>query len=200
MKAKQWFPVLYMFIVTAIVSSVIIGMTLATRERVKANETLALEEAVLRVLPGQYTAGMSGAQIHSRFAENVSEPSARTGGAWAVKQNGIIQDYAVPLAGQGFWAPIKGVIGVASDKKTVTGIAFYEQNETPGLGAEIAKPSWQAQFDGKKLSGSGKALLMKRPGEPLGAHDVHAVTGATQTSIRLERIINDCIAQWRSKL
>ena len=38
----------------------------------------------------------------------------------------------------GIWAPIRGVVGVSSDLKTV--LIAYEQNETPGLGARIAEP------------------------------------------------------------
>lgn len=200
MKSNRWFPVFYMLIVTAFFSAIIISLSIATREQVKANETLALEKAVLQVLPELYEEGMSGAQIHQRFTDKVDQPSETTGNAWAVKKNGGPQAYAVPLDGQGFWATIKGVIGVAEDRKTVTGLAFYEQNETPGLGAEIEKASWREQFKGKKLSDGGKALTMKRPGEPAGEHDVNAVTGATQTSVRLAKIINDSVTQWRQKL
>jgi hypothetical protein len=40
---------------------------------------------------------------------------------------------------------------------------------------------------------------MKRPSDVLGKSDVHAITGATQTSIRLEKIINDALINWLSK-
>ena len=92
------------------------------------------------------------------------------------------------------------VIGVKADKETVTGIAFYEQKETPGLGAEITKPAFKNQFQGKLLAEQGSPLKMRRPGETLGKNEYHAVTGATQTSTRLENIINDALEQWREKL
>jgi Na+-transporting NADH:ubiquinone oxidoreductase subunit C len=200
MKTNRWFSIFYMFVVTAFFSAIIISLSIATREQVKANETLALEKAVLQVLPELYEEGMSGAQIHQRFTEKVDQPSEETGNAWAMKKNGGSQAYAVPLSGQGFWATIKGVIGVSEDRKTVTGLAFYEQTETPGLGAEIAKASWRKQFNGKKLADGEKVLTMKRPGEPAGEHEVNAVTGATQTSVRLAKIIDDSVTQWRQKL
>jgi hypothetical protein len=34
----------------------------------------------------------------------------------------------------------------------------------------------------------------------LGVSDVHAVTGATQTSTRLEKILNDALKKWRAEL
>jgi Na+-transporting NADH:ubiquinone oxidoreductase subunit C len=200
MRKKRWFAVFYMFTVTAFFSSIIIGLSIATRDRVKANEMLALERAVLQVLPGLYEDDAGRTAVHRIFTEKVVQPSEETGGAWAVRQNGKITAYAVPVAGQGFWAPIKGVIGVQADRRTVTGIAFYEQNETPGLGAIINTEPWKNQFKGKKLALSGDALQMRRPGDPLGEKDVHAVTGATQTSVRAARLINSGVAQWRQNL
>jgi Na+-transporting NADH:ubiquinone oxidoreductase subunit C len=200
MKNNRWFSVFYMLIVTAFFSSIIIGLSIATREQVKANETLALEKAVLQVFTGLYKEGMSGTQIHQQFMDEVILPSEKTGNAWTIKDSSGRQAYAVPLNGQGFWASIKGVIGIAEDRETVTGIAFYEQNETPGLGAEIEKASWREQFKEKKLSVGEKVLIMKRPGETVGEHEVNAVTGATQTSVRLAKIIDDSVTQWRQKM
>jgi Na+-transporting NADH:ubiquinone oxidoreductase subunit C len=200
MKKNRWFAVIYMFIVTAFFSSIIISLSIATRERVKVNEKMALEQAVLQVLPGLYDESLGNAALHQRYQENVTEPSGKTGGAWALRENGSVTAYAVPIAGQGFWAPIKGVIGVKEDRETVTGIAFYEQSETPGLGAVIVTDEWRSQFEEKILARGEKPLSMKRPGEPTGEHEVNAVTGATQTSVRVAKLINDSIAEWRSKL
>ena len=200
MRQRRWYPIIYMFVVTAAFSSVVIGVSAVTRERVQANERLAFERAILAVLPGLYESGLGAEEIHRRFVEQVREPDASSGEAYTLQQDGRIVAYALPIAGQGFWAPIRGVIGIAADRKTVTGIAFYEQNETPGLGAEIAKPPFRNQFKGKVLSWEGKPIDMRRPGAELGANDVHAVTGATQTSVRLEEIINREVKAWQSKI
>ena len=108
--------------------------------------------------------------------------------------------YALPFEGQGFWAWIRGIVGIAADKKTVTGITFYEQSETPGLGAEIMRPAFRNQFKGKVLAQKEKPIAMRRPGATLGESDVHAVTGATQTSVRVEEMINQAIKDWQSKV
>ncbi len=200
MREKRWFPILYMFLVTAAFSSVVIGFTAVTRERVEANERLAFEAAVLAVLPGVYEPGLGGAEVHRRFVEQVSEPDDASGGAYTLRQGGQIAAYALPFDGQGFWAPIRGLIGIAADGKTVTGISFYEQTETPGLGAEIVKPAFRSQFENRKLSRQGPPINMKRPGAELDENDVHAVTGATQTSVRLEAIINRAVSEWRSQV
>jgi Na+-transporting NADH:ubiquinone oxidoreductase subunit C len=194
---KRWFSVFYMFIITAFFSTIVIGLTELTRQRVNANQRLAFEKAVLSVLP---EASVSQISIHEQFELLVEKPSEQTGYAYAYLKNSEIVSYALPISGQGFWAPVKGIIGIRADKKTVTGIAFYEQNETPGLGAEIVQQPFIEQFFGKILSSSGKALNIKRPGEELGESDVHAVTGATQTSTRVEKIINSAIDKWKKEL
>ncbi len=199
-REKPWFPIFYMFVVTAAFSTVVIGLTRLTSERVEANERLAFEKAVLSVLPDVDQEQMSRLELHRQFEDTIEEPDASSGGAYTAKTNGQIDAYALPFSGQGFWAPVKGVIGIEPDKTTVTGIAFYEQKETPGLGAEITKEPFKAQFEGKEISDEGKPLTMKRPGETLGPSEFHAVTGATQTSVRVERIINSALKEWQDKM
>ena len=200
MQEKRWYPVLYMFIVTAFFSSIVIGVSQFTRERVIANQKLFFEQAVLAVLPGMYDADVSDLELHRRFEEQIGRPDEFTAGAYTIKKEGQLIAYALPIQGQGFWAPIKGVIGIAADKKTITGVVFYEQKETPGLGAQITTVEFRSQFQGKVISMTGKPLNFKRPGDILGKSDVHAVTGATQTSARLEKIINNGLRNWQLKM
>jgi Na+-transporting NADH:ubiquinone oxidoreductase subunit C len=200
MRERRWFPVIYMFVATAAFSSVVIGFTNVTRRRVEANAELAFEAAVVAVLPQLNEDGLSSLEVHRRFTEQVTEPNPASGGAYTYRENGQIAGYALPIDGQGFWAPIKGIIGIAADRKTVTGIAIYEQNETPGLGGEIAQEPFQEQFAGKMLSAEAKPIGFRRPGEPLGDSEVYAVTGATQTSVRLEGIVNEAVKTWRNQV
>jgi RnfABCDGE-type electron transport complex G subunit len=200
MKNKRWFPIFYMFVVTACFSAVIIGFAQMTEEQVKANEARSFEVAVLKVLPGLYDPNATAIELHQRFAEQVSKPTEQTAGAYTSEQNGKITGYALPFSGQGFWAAIDGVIGIEADKKTITNIAIYQQRETPGLGAEVAQRPFCDQFIDLTMTAGDKPIEFRRPGEPLSTGQVHAVTGATQTSIRLERIINDALNKWRSKI
>ena len=199
MREKWWFPVVYMFAVTAFFSSIVIGFSQLTKDRVEANEYLAFEKAVLAVLPGLLDSQAGRLELHRKFVELVGQPDDESGGACTLAADGKIEAYALPVSGQGFWAPIKGVIGLKADRRTITGIAFYEQNETPGLGAQITTVTFTSQFQGKILSSGDKPLNIRPPGAALGRGDVEAVTGATQTSTRLEKILNDELTKWRSK-
>ncbi len=193
MKEKRWFAIVYMFGITAFFSSIVISFAQYTKKDIEANKQLAFETAVLNVLPITQD---SNKPIHERFQEIVKQPADDSAGAYIVRENGKILGYALLFSGRGFWAPIKGVIGIQIDKRTITGLAFYEQNETPGLGAEIIKKPFREQFFGKKISLTGKPINIKYSGSQLGPSDVHAVTGATQTSTRLEKMINEALQKW----
>ena len=200
-KEKKWFPVVYMFLVTAFFSFIVIGLTQFSSSRVEANQKISFEKAVLAVLPGLYDEKekVSGLQLHKRFTEKVNDPDAYSGGAYTLIDSGRIIAYALPISGRGFWAPIKGVIGIEADRKTIIGLSIHQQNETPGLGAEIAKFEFRSQFSGKVVLTGSKPLSIKRSGVKLDKNSVHAVTGATQTSIRLEKIINDALNKWQQQ-
>jgi Na+-transporting NADH:ubiquinone oxidoreductase subunit C len=203
MKNKIYFPIIYMFIVTAFFSSVLIGFSKLTRKKVEANEKIAFEKAVVSVLPVSIDMdSVTSAEIHKAFTEKITQPVSGAG-AYVLEVDGQIKGYAVPVSGKGFWAPIKGIVGIGADRKTLIGIAFYEQNETPGLGAEITKPEFCDQFkiqNNKVIADDKKCIRIVRAGTELGENEVYAVTGATQTSVRLEKLLNDGIVKWRNAM
>lgn len=196
MKNKPYFPVIYMFIITAFFSSILILFARATRGRVEANELLAFERAVLAVFPD--TAEVADKDIHAVFTEQfVEKPEL---GAWLYYRDQQLAGYAVPVEGKGFWASIKGIVGVDVDGQTMTGLSFYEQSETPGLGARIVEPDFCEQFVGKKIQRSEAPIGIRPPSETLQNNQVHAITGATQTCVRLEVLMNDGLSQWQQKM
>jgi len=198
MREKPWYPVLYMFVVTAFLSSILIGLSRFTHDRVQANQKLAVEKSVLEALSVELSPEASSFELHELFLARVEEPSPASGGAYLLKEGDEVVAYAIPLEGKGYWDKIRGFIGIASDRRTVRGISFYEQNETPGLGAEIEQPPFRGQFVGKRIGEGGRPIGILPVGSSLDESQVHAVTGATQTSTRLERIINDDLLSWRS--
>lgn len=63
----------------------------------------------------------------------------------------IVEGYVFPINGMGLWDAIYGYLAIKNDGDTVIGISWYDQKETPGLGANIAEPEWQSQFPNKKI-------------------------------------------------
>lgn len=76
------------------------------------------------------------------------------------------EGYIIPVSGFGLWDYIYGYIALESDGVDVIGISWYEQKETPGLGANIAEAPWQSLFPGKKIlqpDSNGKIDFEKSP-------------------------------------
>lgn len=61
---------------------------------------------------------------------------------------------ALPVEGMGLWSLLQGYFALEKDGKTVAGLTFYEQKETPGLGAEISKSWFTDGFIGKSILNS----------------------------------------------
>ena len=166
---------------------------------VEANQKLAVEKAVIQSMAIDMPSDSSNQDWHNTYLQKIEEPQSDTN-AYIYKDDSSIKGYALPFEGQGFWSPIKGMIGIAPDKKRIIGIAIYEQNETPGLGAEITKPEFRSQFVNKIIALQGTPFEIRKVTEELDQHSVHAITGATQTSIRFEKIINDALNNWRDNV
>jgi Na+-transporting NADH:ubiquinone oxidoreductase subunit C len=111
-------------------------------------------------------------------------------------KDGATAGYALPVEGKGFWAAIRGIVGIAPDRRTILGLAFYEQNETPGLGARITEPFFSDQFKNLTIGQEGMPVELRPAGSVLSAGQVHAISGATQTCMRLETLLNEDLQDW----
>jgi len=100
--------------------------------------------------------------------------------------------YAVQFAGPGLWGPIEGLLCLRSDLETIYDIAFYKQEETPGLGAQIAGDDFRGQFGGKTIAGAEPGIRVRKSGAATGAGDneVDGITGATLTCEKVEAMVN----------
>lgn len=90
----------------------------------------------------------------------------------------------IPVTGNGLWGPIWGYVALEKDMNTVAGIIMAHKGETPGLGAEIATPKYQANFVGKTIFEGDKfvSVTLRKGGAKDPAHEVDAITGGTKTS------------------
>ncbi|MHC4165203.1 MAG: FMN-binding protein [Planctomycetota bacterium] len=110
---------------------------------------------------------------------------------------GAVRAVALPVAGQGVWGPIRGLLALESDMETIRGVTFYDQEETPGLGGEIASDWFQEQFKGKLIrTPEGEVgIRVRQNADRSASNEVDAITGATMTSERIETILNAAIEQ-----
>jgi Na+-transporting NADH:ubiquinone oxidoreductase subunit C len=95
---------------------------------------------------------------------------------------------------RGLWAPVKGFLALDKEMRTIRGITFYEQEETPGLGGEIASDWFQEQFVGKSIfDEAGNPGIIIRSSEGEAPNKVDAISGATLTCDKVQTMLNQTI-------
>jgi len=114
---------------------------------------------------------------------------ANIGTVYLVKDGAETSKVIIPVHGNGLWSMMYAFVAVETDGNTVSGITYYEQGETPGLGGEVENPTWRAQFVGKKLFDENHkpAIQVVKGGAPQGSeHGVDGLSGATLTSVGVQ--------------
>lgn len=114
------------------------------------------------------------------------------------------QKYILPVYGAGLWGPIWGYVAFDSDGSTIYGAYFAHQGETPGLGAEIEKPAFSSQFEGKQVFKDGRfrpIAVVKAGQQPLNGEDyVDGISGGTITSKGVGSMLDNCLTPYKKFL
>lgn len=131
------------------------------------------------------------------------------------KEGEATDGFVIPINGFGLWDAIYGYLAIKPDGDTVIGTSWYDQKETPGLGANIAEAYWQNLFPGKKIfqeSPDGKTDFKSAPlgitvvkgkvsevlgNSPKAKSAVDGMTGATLTGNGVTDAYKDVLAPYR---
>jgi Na+-transporting NADH:ubiquinone oxidoreductase subunit C len=113
---------------------------------------------------------------------------------YQVLENDEPVQVVLPIEGRGLYSMIYGFIALDRDGRTVRGLSFYEQGETPGLGDEINNPMWKALWPGRKAFDENwqVRLAVKKgaAGPPeQDPYQVDGLSGATVTSDAVTHMI-----------
>jgi len=139
----------------------------------------------------------SAKQLSEVFEKNIREEQ-RNGITTYVyfkpEAQGEIQAIALRFSGVGLWGAIKGFLALEPDMKTIRGITFYEQVETPTLGGEIAAKWFRDQFAGKSIvdKDGNPGIIISSSGDP-APNKVDGITGATMTCDKVQKMLNKVI-------
>jgi Na+-transporting NADH:ubiquinone oxidoreductase subunit C len=207
--------ILFMIVVSAVFTGLVSGVYSITRPRIRANERLALNRAIINAYaPELLPAGASGEMVESVFEEYIRETgvtfsppeSKELPGASreeysvyeGLDESGSVLAYIFEIRGRGLWGDIRGYLAVSPDLAEIAGISFYLHSETPGLGAEITKEWFLSAFEGRPIpdepGDDGLYLAFSVPRDediPEDAPKVHAITGATGTTNSVEKMVNE---------
>ena len=168
-----------------------------TAPRREANAKAEEVRNVLGVLGAGVPAQASAQELVEAFEQKVEESSVGGLTVFTYGETGSDEAaVAVPLSGPGLWGPVKGYLALAADMTTILGITFHQQEETPGLGGEIASSWFCAQFVDKKIrdaSGRPGLRILRGRGNALSQNEVDGITGATMTCTKVEALLNEAI-------
>lgn len=214
---KRFKIVVFMVVIAALYGAGVTGLHLSTAKTVEQNNRLIEQKALvelfglgdIKTLSKDQIAKIVETQIDR--SETLTDP--QTGKAvpllkaYTDASRTTLKAYAFPFSGIGFWAEIKGYIAVDSDMKKTTGFKVIEQTETPGLGSRIENEEFYGVFfspglditppaPGKSYLYMGTAGNKPDPGTAQYGRTFDAITGATQTSLAMGRMLNAAVAEF----
>ncbi len=193
--------------VYTLVYSAILGTTCALLLTAAATFTKPYQDAnkeaeeklnILTALKIPFDEGATAKQLIEVYEANIKAQDASEELTYyeyrPASASGRLEAVAVRFTGPGLWAPIKGFLALEADKRTIRGITFYEQEETPGLGGDIVTDKFRNQFAGKSIAdSSGAAGIVIGVGKQTEDNGVDGITGATMTCDKVQQMINEVL-------
>jgi Na+-transporting NADH:ubiquinone oxidoreductase subunit C len=138
--------------------------------------------------PTTYDARKAAADPETSIALAKDRDPARLGrrARWAtvylVRREGRVVLVILPVHGEGFQSTLRGFVALDAGTNRIQGLSFYEQGETPGLGAEVANPDWLSQWPGRRVRDeSGHVRVAVAEGAATSEYEVDGIAGATWT-------------------
>jgi len=162
----------------------------------------AIESRMVNLESGDYTDAVDAATFDALMAARDPElgiaiPNeldiagigrrAKYAPVYLVRDGDAVDQLILPVYGKGLWSTMLGYLSVAPDGTTIKGLRFYAHAETPGLGDQIDKSPWRAQWVGKQIFGDGDEPRIRviKGSVPAGASDarymIDGLSGATLT-------------------
>ena len=115
---------------------------------------------------------------------------------YMVFRDGTLDRLILPVNGTGMWSMLYGYIALEADLNTIAEMVFYEQNETPGLGDQIAHPHWLELWQGRHVYNDlGNPRFRVAEGQVVVGseawlYEVDALSGATVTANAVTGLIH----------
>lgn len=222
-KQGNVYTIIYIVVLVLVVGAALAFTSISLRDRQQANADADKMRQILAsvlVTPGpdeviatynsivsaSYVVNEQGEKVEGdAFDVNVAEQSKRPAPERLLPvyvctfADGDVK-YVLPVYGAGLWGPIWGYVSVDADGSTIYGAYFAHQGETPGLGAEIEKPAFSKQFEGKRLFKDSRFMpvaVVKAGQKPAGDEDyVDGISGGTITSKGVGAMLDNCLSPY----
>ncbi len=192
------YTVCFAAILGTVCALLLTGVAKFTEERYEQNKVAEKNRNVFVALSIDFDEEATSEDLVGIFEKNiVAEEKQGSPTLYKYQADGITKGVAVEFDGAGRNAKIKGILALENDMVTIKGITFYEQEETPGLGADIVSPGFRDGFVGKKIVDSqGKPGIVIKAGlVDAGDNEIDGISGATMTIDKVNQMLNNVIKQ-----
>lgn len=124
-------------------------------------------------------------------AESFEEKESESGTYYVGMSGSEVVGYVFTTAGKGYGGDVSVMTGITADGN-ISGIAILDQDETPGLGGNCTKESFQAQF----VQPATTIEVVKN--QEAGEGQIEALTGATITSRAVTSAVNEAVDMYNN--
>jgi Na+-transporting NADH:ubiquinone oxidoreductase subunit C len=194
---SSFYTIAYSVILGLVCAAFLTGVSRYTAPFRKANEKAEETRNILDVLRITFEDGADSKKLLA-----ISEERTRKGEHEGLKfyagvENGKCTIVAFLFKGQGLWGPVEGLLALDPDLREIQGVTFHKQEETPGLGGEIASDGFRAQFVNKRIESADgtPGIRIRKGGGAVGPCEVDAIGGATMTCQRVEAMLTAVMAR-----
>ena len=192
------YTLFYAGVLGTVCSLLLTAVASFTKPYQEANKEAEKNRNILGVLQVPYQPGASSQELVKIYKDNIRQEQKGELEMYRYvppRDSGNEETVAVGFEGPGLWAPIKGFLALNKDMRTIRGVTFYEQEETPGLGGEIVTAGFRDQFIGRSIvdEAGNPGIIISSGGEP-AANKVDAISGATMTCDKVQAMLNEAIS------
>jgi Na+-transporting NADH:ubiquinone oxidoreductase subunit C len=182
-------------------ASLLTFMAEFTKDARLANTKAEEYRNIFAALKVPFDAKASGEELEATYAANITEKPFAEGKKMFSYVSPEAKDKtlatAVKVVGPGLWGAIEGFLALEPDMKTIRGLTFYRQEETPGLGGEIATEDFRSRFVGKSIydAEGNPGILIKTGKTSELINGINGITGATMTCDKVQDLLNTSIVE-----
>ena len=171
-------PALALFTIAAVASTLLVLVQDLTSEPIENQRRRTQENGMRAVLPEALSFNLISNEVSGNI-DSIYEGMGMSG----------LAGYVADLSIIGYAGEINILVGISTTENKISGMRVLRHNETPGLGALIARESFFRLFDNRELV--PLRVVTSSPAE----NDIQALSGATISTRAITNAVNEAI-EW----
>lgn len=172
--------IIFVVILGVSAAAILLGTQSFTTPIIAENQELSLMSTILDAFEITYSEN----DIRETYGASIVEVED-SGYTFYKTSDGLL---GYEFEGSGLWGPIEGFLALEPDMVTIKAISISYNEETPGLGGIVGEQWYLDKYRGKQFA---PEILIKKDADMTKVTEVDAITGATNTSIAFQLLLND---------